>query len=112
MKFGMGGWGVIGRLLGVILAGLLLSACGGNPYLEASLNPAEFEGKDKAWFEEHWGTPTGKSQRFFGGETWVYHRMAGGEKHFPFFNFAPNSCEITLDFDKEEKLDSYDYTDC
>ena len=103
---------VMRRWIGMALLGLILAACGGNPYLEASLNPAEFEGRDKAWFEENWGKPNGKSQRFFGGETWVYHRIAGGEKHFPFFNFSPNTCEITLDFDKEDKLDSYDYTDC
>ena len=103
---------VIRRWIGMVLVGLTLSACGGNPYLEASLDPAELEGKEKSWFEENWGKPSGKSQRFFGGETWVYHRIAGGEKHFPFFNFAPNTCKITLDFDTEDKLDSYDYTDC
>ncbi|MGB0909170.1 MAG: hypothetical protein ACPGYT_02310 [Nitrospirales bacterium] len=103
---------IIGRLVSVVLMILLLAACGSNPYLEASLDPAKFQGKDKAWFEDNWGSPSGKSQRFFGGETWVYHRIAGGEKHFPFFNFSPNSCEITLDFDKDEKLDSYDTSDC
>ncbi len=100
------------RLLLILFTGFILMSCGGNPYLEASLDPAEFEGKDKAWFEEQWGKPNGKSKRLFGGETWAYHRIAGGESHFPFFNFSPNSCEITLDFDKNDKLGSYDYTDC
>lgn len=45
----------------------LVTACGGrNPYLEASLKPAELQGKDKAWFEKNWGAPTGKASRFFG----------------------------------------------
>ena len=98
--------------MGVVVFVFVLAGCGGNPYLNASLDPAKFEGKDKDWFEDKWGKPSGKSPRFFGGETWVYHRIAGGAKHFPFFNFSPNSCEITLDFDEEEKLDSYDYSDC
>ena len=103
---------MVKRLIGVIFIGTLLSACGGNPYLEASLNPAEFEGKDKAWFEENWGKPTAKSARFFGGESWMYSRIAGGESRFPYFNFSPNQCHINLDFDKEGKLEDYDYTDC
>ena len=100
------------QFLAILVLGLVLSGCGGNPYLEASLDPAAFEGKDQAWFEEHWGKPTGKSGRFFGGETWMYHRIAGGESRFPFFNFSPNECEITLDFDKNQKLDSYSYSGC
>ena len=97
-------------VIAVVLLGL--SGCSSNPYLEASLSPAEMEGKDQAWFEENWGKPNGKAQRFFGGETWVYHRIAGGENRFPFYNFSPNTCRISLDFDKEAKLDSYDYSDC
>lgn len=96
----------------LLLLGLASAGCGGNPYLDASLQPAELEGKTQAWFEEHWGAPTGKAKRFFGGETWVYHRIAGGVNRFPFFNFSPNACEISLDFDENGKLDSYDYTDC
>ena len=98
--------------VGVVLLGFVLSSCGGNPYLEASLDPAEFEGKNQAWFEEKWGKPTAKSARFFGGETWVYSRIAGGKTSFPFFNFSPNECRIKLDFDKKGKLDSYNYSDC
>ena len=30
----------------------------------------------------------------------------------PIFNFKPNQCEITLKFDKEEKLDDYSYSGC
>lgn len=96
----------------VVIMGLILGACGGNPYLDASLDPAEMEGKSQSWFEENWGKPSGKSARFFGGETWVYSRIAGGERRFPFFNFSPNKCKIILDFDKEGKLEDYEYTDC
>jgi hypothetical protein len=92
---------------------LLLTACGGgNPYLEASLKPAEMQGKDKAWFEKNWGTPDGKSSRFFGGETWTYYRIAGGKSGPPLFNFSPNQCQITLKFDKEDKLSDYSYSGC
>ncbi len=101
------------QLLFVVLMSWLCVGCGSdNPYLEASLDPAKFEGKDQAWFEENWGKPSGRSSRFFGGETWVYTRIAGGESRFPFFNFSPNQCAINLDFDEEGKLEDYDYTDC
>ncbi len=83
-----------------------------NPYLEASLRPAELEGKDKAWFEDNWGKPNGKSARFFGGETWTYYRIAGGKSGPPFFNFSPNECQIDLKFDREGKLSDYSYSDC
>ncbi|MFB3074129.1 MAG: hypothetical protein ACE1Z6_03000 [Candidatus Methylomirabilales bacterium] len=101
-----------GRIVGLLLAVILAAGCGGNPYLEASLNPAELEGKDQAWFEENWGAPSGKSARLFGGEKWTYFRIAGGKTSPPFFNFAPNECQITLKFDKEEKLSSYSYSGC
>ncbi|MCH7566077.1 MAG: hypothetical protein IH787_00180 [Nitrospirae bacterium] len=101
-----------GRIVGLLLAIILAAGCGGNPYLEASLNPAELEGKDQAWFEENWGAPSGKSARLFGGEKWTYFRIAGGKTSPPFFNFAPNECQITLKFDKEEKLSSYSYSGC
>ncbi len=95
------------------LLGLFCAGCGGgNPYLDASLEPAKFEGKDQAWFEENMGNPSGKSTRFGGGETWIYSRIAGGETHFPFFNFSPNQCKITLEFGKDQKLNDYEYTDC
>lgn len=100
------------RWLLVLIGCLFLSACGGNPYLEQSLKPAELQGKDKAWFEKNWGAPSGKSPRFFGGETWTYYRIAGGKSGPPFFNFSPNQCEITLKFDKEEKLSDYSYSGC
>jgi hypothetical protein len=97
---------------GIILAVILVAGCAVNPYLEASLNPAELEGKDKAWFERNWGAPSGKSPRFFGAETWTYFRIAGGQSALPLFNFTPNQCQITLRFDKEEKLSSYKYSGC
>ena len=56
------------RTILILIMFFTLVACGGNPYLDASLDPAEFEGKNQAWFEENWGKPNGKSQRFFGGE--------------------------------------------
>ncbi len=100
------------NVLLVLLMTLMVSACGGNPYLDASLKPAEMQGKPQSWFEDNWGSPSGKSARFFGGETWVYSRIAGGETRFPFFNFAPNQCMIILDFNQEGILDDYEYTDC
>jgi hypothetical protein len=96
----------------VLVAGLLVAGCGGNPYLEASLKPAEFEGKDQAWFEKNWGPPSGKAPRFFGGETWTYFRVAGGKSSLPLFNYTPNECQIMLKFDKNEKLSSYSYSGC
>ncbi len=96
----------------VLVAGLLVAGCGGNPYLEASLKPAEFEGKDQAWFEKTWGPPSGKAPRFFGGETWTYFRVSGGKTSLPLFNYTPNECQITLKFDKNEKLSSYSYSGC
>jgi len=96
----------------LIPAFLLLTGCGGNPYLDASLDPAELEGKSQAWFEENWGKPNAKSKRFFGGETWTYFRIAGGKQAFPFFNYEPHECQISLDFDKEGKLEDADYSGC
>ncbi|MDH5252747.1 MAG: hypothetical protein OEW25_05425, partial [Nitrospira sp.] len=64
------------RFAWLLLLCFILPACGGsNPYLEASLKPAELQGKDKAWFEKNWGAPEGKAPRFFGGETWTYYRI-------------------------------------
>lgn len=100
------------RMVGLAVVLLLLAACGGNPYLEASLKPAELQGKDMAWFEKNWGEPSGKSPRFFGGETWTYFRIAGGKTGPPFFNFAPNQCQVTLKFGKDGRLSSYSYSGC
>jgi hypothetical protein len=99
--------------LGVgLIAGSLAGCGGGNPYLDASLNPAELEGKDKAWFEKNWGEPTGKAPRFFGGETWTYFRISGGKTSAILGNFTPTECQITLKFDKESKLSSSSYSGC
>lgn len=100
------------RIAVLAAASMLVLGCGGNPYLEASLKPAELQGKDKAWFEENWGAPSGKAGRFFGGETWTYYRIAGGKSGPPFWNFSPNQCEITLTFDDDGKLSDYSYSDC
>ncbi|WP_455378402.1 hypothetical protein [Petrachloros mirabilis] len=92
---------------------LFLSACSeSNPYLEQSLKPAELQGKDKAWFQNNWGEPSGRAARWFGGETWTYYRIAGGKSGPPLFNFSPNQCEIILKFDKEGKLSDYNYSGC
>ena len=99
-------------LIALIMLVLLLAGCGGNPYLDASLEPAELEGKDMTWFEKNWGPPSGKSPRFFGGETWTYFRIAGGRSRLLLFNFSPNQCQITLRFDKDQKLTSYKYSGC
>ncbi len=96
----------------LLIVPMLSWGCGGNPYLDASLKPAELQGKDQAWFEDHWGPPSGKASRFFGGETWTYYRIAGGKTGPPFWNFSPNQCEITLQFDEDGKLKDYSYTDC
>ena len=97
----------------LLIFSLLIPACSGkNPYLEASLEPAELQGKDKGWFEKNWGAPDGKTSRFFGGETWSYYRIAGGKSGSPLFNFSPNQCQITLKFDKDEKLSDYTYSGC
>ena len=58
------------------------------------------------------GAPSGKAPRFFGGETWTYYRIAGGKSSPPLFNFSPNQCQITLKFDKEEKLSDSSYSGC
>jgi hypothetical protein len=104
---------LVGAILAVVLAIGSAAGCGGgNPYLDASLDPAELEGKDMAWFEKNWGEPTGKSARFFGGETWTYFRISGGKTGPPFGNFTPTQCQITLKFDKEGKLSSSSYSGC
>ena len=49
---------------------LAVTACSSsNPYLEASLKPAELQGKDKTWFEKNWGTPDRKSTRLNSSHT-------------------------------------------
>lgn len=81
-------------------------------YFKASQQPTELEGKDKSWFEKNWGQPDGKASRFFGGETWTYYRSAGGKSGPPLLTFKPDQCQITLKFDKEEKLSDHTYSGC
>ena len=100
------------RLVWCVLLSFLVAACSHNPYLDASLKPAEFQGKDKAWFEKNWGPPDGKTARFFGGEKWIYYRIAGGKTGLPLFNFKPNECQITLFFDKEDRFADSSYSGC
>lgn len=105
----MGGKNIIWALL-LFLS--VLAGCSRNPYIDAALKPAELEGKDQAWFEEHWGPPSGKAPRFFGGEQWTYFRIAGGTAGGLGFNYKPNECQITLKFDKEGKLSGYSQSGC
>jgi hypothetical protein len=100
------------RFIWPLLLSLLLTACSHNPYLEASLKPAEFQGKNKAWFEKNFGPPDGKAARFFGGEKWIYYRITGGKSTLPLFNFQPNECQITLFFDREERFTDSSYSGC
>ncbi len=101
------------RFVWLLIVSLITAACSANnPYLDASLKPAELQGKDKGWFEKNWGAPDGKASRFFGGETWTYYRIAGGKSGPPFFNFSPNQCQITLKFGKDEKLSDSSYSGC
>lgn len=98
--------------IGLFLAVMVVTGCGGNPYLDATLKPAEFEGKDKAWFENNWGTPSGKAPRWFGGEEWVYFRITGAQTGGLGLTTTPTQCQITLKFGKDEKLSSYSYSGC
>jgi hypothetical protein len=101
------------RFVWLLIVSLITASCSANnPYLDASLKPAELQGKDKGWFEKNWGAPDGKASRFFGGETWTYYRIAGGKSGPPFFNFSPNQCQITLKFGKDEKLSDSSYSGC
>ena len=52
------------RFLSLRLLPVISSCSGKNPYLEASLKPAELQGKDKEWFEKNWGIPDGKHPVF------------------------------------------------
>ena len=97
----------------VLVSGaLFLAGCGGTSYWDTSLDPTKLQGKSHVWFEKNWGKPSSKVQRFFGGETWTYFRIAGEERPFSFFNDGPNECQISLDFDKEGKLGDSDYSGC
>ena len=101
------------RFVWLLIVSLITASCSANnPYLDASLKPAELQVKDKGWFEKNWGAPDGKASRFFGGETWTYYRIAGGKSGPPFFNFSPNQCQITLKFGKDEKLSDSSYSGC
>jgi hypothetical protein len=96
----------------IILAVLLLAAgCASNPYLEQTLKPAAQRQESKEWFEKEWGKPSGTSKRFWGGETWTYYRIAGGTARI-LGGINPHECEIELYFDKEGKLEKYDYSGC
>ncbi|HIB53673.1 MAG TPA: hypothetical protein EYO39_02440 [Nitrospirales bacterium] len=100
-------------LMGVAGAALLsLVACmGANPFLETSLEPAKARGETQDWFEQEWGTPSSKAPRWLGGEVWTYTRIAGGQRSL-LGNFDPLTCKITLKFDDEGKLASYNYSGC
>ena len=92
--------------------GIALGGCGPPPHQDAPRIPAEVQGKSQAWFEENWGKPSAKSKRLFGGETWVYFRLAGGMSSLPLFDTLPAECQIRLDFHKEGTLEDSDYSGC
>ena len=83
--------------------------CASNPYLEQSLKPAAQRHEAKEWFEKEWGKPSGASTRFWGGEKWTYYRIAGGTARV-LGGINPHQCEIELFFDKDGKLDDYNYS--
>lgn len=93
--------------LGVV--GLFCAGCGGG---DTSQDLVKLEGKTQTWFKENWGKPSAKVSRFFGGEKWVYSRIYEGGFRFPLLNSSPNQCPITLEFDKEQALESFNFTDC
>jgi len=96
----------------MLLVALGSGGCGTPPHQEAPPASAEIKGKSQAWFQERWGKPGAKSKRFFGGETWVYFRLSGGQSSFPFSNMDPAKCHIRLDFDKQGKLEDSGYSGC
>ena len=100
------------RILILLVLSLTLVGCSRHLNQEASLNSAEFHGKSQAWFIEHWGNPRARAKRFFGGETWVYFRIADGTRSFPFLNFGPAGCQMSLTFDPEGNLEDSTSSGC
>jgi hypothetical protein len=99
------------RIAAWLLAiGLLGGACSHNPYLDASLT--RYQGKDKTWIEKELGTPDARSARFFGGEKWIYNRIAGGKAGPPLLNFKATECQLILFFDKDDIVSDSDYSGC
>ena len=100
------------RILLLLVLSLTLVGCSRHLNQDASLNSAEFHGKSQAWFIEHWGKPRARAKRFFGGETWMYFRIADGTRSFPFLNVGPAGCQMSLAFDKEGKLEDSASSGC
>lgn len=98
------------RMVMLLVLGLALVGCSHSSSPDASRNPAELHGKSQAWFAEHWGKPSARAKRFFGGETWVYSPKAGGT--FPFLNNAPSDCRMSLVFDREGNLEASTSSGC
>lgn len=121
-------------LLALGALGLALNGCGGAlPHQNDSRNHAEVQrildevqqihdevqlildearGKPQAWFEDHWGRPGARSKRLFGGETWVYFRIAGGGSSLSTLTAAPAECQIRLDFTPDGLLEDSAYSGC
>ena len=89
---------------------LLLTACSHNPYLDASLT--RYQGKDQVWIEKELGPPDAKTSRFFGGEKWIYNRIAGGKAGPPLLNFKATECQMILFNDKESMVSDSSYSGC
>ena len=100
------------RILILLVLSLTLVGCSRHLNQDASPHSAEFHGQSQAWFIEHWGKPRARSNRFFGGETWVYFRIPDGTRSFPFFNFGPAVCQMNLAFDKEGNLEDSTSSGC
>lgn len=94
----------------ILMIGFVTGACGHNPYLDASLT--RYQGKHKTWIEKELGAPDAKASRFFGGEKWIYNRIAGGKAGLPLFNFQANECQTVLFFDKDETVSDSRYSGC
>ncbi|MCC2640640.1 MAG: exported protein of unknown function [Nitrospira sp.] len=88
----------------------MTGACSHNPYLDASLS--RYQGKDKTWVERELGAPDAKASRLFGGEKWIYNRIAGGTAGLPLFNFKANECQTVLFFDRDETVSDSNYSGC
>ncbi len=100
----------VARFHCLIFSLIWLAGCGATLSPEASLTPAD--GQSQAWFVEHWGKPSAKSKRFFGGETWLYFHIDGGAYSLPFFNVAPHECQIRVTFNHEGALEATAYSGC
>src|SRR5438128_8691046 len=86
----------------VLLAVMLVTGCGGNPYLDASLKPAELQGKDKAWFEKNWGAPSGKTARFLAAKPGPTIALPAANQDYPSLTSHPISARLRSNLTKKK----------